>query len=471
MANPYAQVALTYVRHAESWARIGYLIAAVVIVLSMLVGPGVAVRFGDPEAAAVLLFAFLVWSVPCLLLAIVAHSKEQFADSRAHLTPGFRRAHARVATALALTVAVLLPAALTLLAGLRSVSLVAVSVFLLGAVLWLVLWRWHWVCYFLPGIWGLGIMHDRMFFALGQLASGQFEVPAIGLLILGAAATVLGAVRLFGLNEEMPEYRRWIPMGRAGMTGMACQQQPREGWLKCCSADKQMARLTEHARRAATSRWSRVCRWAPGVWTGWYVPVNGLYIFLLLLALPWMFGTRSAEARNTILPPFFLIFMPAVMSITQLIGRKLALVYELLMPVERTAYLRQVGAAAAIIQFQIWVANSVGVVLWWLIAAKQAPQFIPMANLLIASALWQVWIFGVIVWAVQLARNRFRLWAGLVPLLALVVSIVLTSVMYEPPLAELWRMGLPVAVAALFAAVGVLLTWHAYRRWLVTDLD
>ena len=167
MPNPYAQVALTYVRHAESTARIGYLIAAVVVVLSLLVGSGIAVRFTEPDA-----YVWLLMNVLCLCLAIVMHAKEQFADSRAHLMPGFRRAHARVAITLALMVAVLLPAAYTLLAGLRSVGLVAISVFLLGAVLWLVLRQLHWLvvllpmCFFVP---------KSLAHALDQLVSGQFE--------------------------------------------------------------------------------------------------------------------------------------------------------------------------------------------------------------------------------------------------------------------------------------------------------
>jgi hypothetical protein len=107
-----------------------------------------------------------------------------------------------------------------------------------------------------------------------------------------------------------------------------------------------------------------------------------------------------------------------------------------------------------------------------LIVAKQAPPFIPIANLLVASALWQIWSFGVIVWAVWLTRNRSRVSAVLAATLAAMMAIILIGVQYKSPLRdELWRMGLLVAVAALFAAVGALLTWDAYRRWLVADLD
>ena len=63
------------------------------------------------------------------------HVKNQFADSRARLTPGFRRVHATVAAAAALLLAVLLPIVLIWLADLRSLGLVALVVFLFGAIL------------------------------------------------------------------------------------------------------------------------------------------------------------------------------------------------------------------------------------------------------------------------------------------------------------------------------------------------
>ena len=95
-----------------------------------------------------------------------------------------------------------------------------------------------------------------------------------------------------------------------------------------------------------------------------------------------------------------------------------------------------------------------------------------IANLLVASALWQVWLFGAIVLAIWLARHRSRLSVVMVAFaLATVVSLVLTSLLQESPIMEFSPMALPVAVAAIFGLLGVLLTWHAYRRWLVTDLD
>jgi hypothetical protein len=48
--------------------------------------------------------------------------------------------------------------------------------------------------------------------------------------------------------------------------------------------------------------------------------------------------------------------------------------------------------------------------------------------------------------------------------------IILTVLEYESPLSDAVRPSVWPAAAALFAAVGVLLAWRAYRRWLVADL-
>ncbi len=63
---------------------------------------------------------------------LAIHIKGQFADSRAHLTPGFRRVHATVAAIAALIFAVVLPAVLTCFMGWHSVGFVAVVTLLFG---------------------------------------------------------------------------------------------------------------------------------------------------------------------------------------------------------------------------------------------------------------------------------------------------------------------------------------------------
>ena len=71
-----------------------------------------------------------------LITLLIFHVRNQFADSRARLTPNFRRVHATVAAAIAVLLFVVLPTMLTWLADLHSVGLVALMVFVLGAILY-----------------------------------------------------------------------------------------------------------------------------------------------------------------------------------------------------------------------------------------------------------------------------------------------------------------------------------------------
>ena len=61
--------------------------------------------------------------------------------------------------------------------------------------------------------------------------------------------------------------------------------------------ENNMARWTNHARRASASWWSRVCRWQVGMLTCWsaFLMVAVFFFFLIVL---WMTG-QSLEGAGT----------------------------------------------------------------------------------------------------------------------------------------------------------------------------
>lgn len=131
--NSYLQVALTYLRRPFSSPQ-GLALSALFLV--MCIGFFPILLSGDRHditAAPIqiemplMLAMFLFW-----MFAI--HAKNQFADSRAHLMPGFRRVHATVAAAVALLLTFVLPVVLIWLADLHSVGLVALMVFLFARI-------------------------------------------------------------------------------------------------------------------------------------------------------------------------------------------------------------------------------------------------------------------------------------------------------------------------------------------------
>ncbi len=134
--NPYVQAALTYFRRSfSSWK--GGVLFIFLLVLVAIVATGILAFSGignHPTFHVLELLPFVL-----LFLGLAVHAKDQFADSRAHLLPGFRRVHATIAAAAAVVFAVFLPAVFSWLLGWHSIGFVAIAVLLLGAVFWLVL--------------------------------------------------------------------------------------------------------------------------------------------------------------------------------------------------------------------------------------------------------------------------------------------------------------------------------------------
>ena len=135
------------------------------------------------------------------------------------------------------------------------------------------------------------------------------------------------------------------------------------------------------------------------------------------------------------------------------------------MCVDRASYLTQVGMAAALSQLQVWLGMATVSVLWWCWVVQQ-PLSVTVAYVLVFSALSQPWFFGLNVWLLRFRSliPVFLGWMVFFPVFAgATIGIELGPASSEWPIVLL--------VAAFFAVLGLFLTWHAYRRWLVTDFD
>jgi hypothetical protein len=131
--------------------------------------------------------------------------------------------------------------------------------------------------------------------------------------------------------------------------------------------------------------------------------------------------------------------------------------------VEQKSYLRQLGTAAALSHLQVWAGVTVAVLLWWLLTSPNTFQPAAVAGMLGFSAAFQLMVFGVAAWT---ARYRSRALGGLA--LAVLFPAALAVQTLSPPghvsHAVLW-------MAGITAVLGLLITWNAYRRWLVADFD
>ena len=205
-----------------------------------------------------------------------------------------------------------------------------------------------------------------------------------------------------------------------------------------------------------------MCRWQATPITGWSVPLIGIGVYVYLLAMTWMTGKD--------LPIVMLLGMVSFVPVCIVWGalgfRKVrSLSRDLLMPVRRDAFLRQLGTAAAIGQFQVWTAVVIANILLML-TVTQEPHPLLLAHAIAFSALSQIWMFGLTVW---IMRYRSLVLNVVGMMFALYSTMMPMIVLDGPPLKEWQPILLP--IGAILAIFGLLLTWSAYRRWLVADLD
>jgi hypothetical protein len=295
--NPYAQVALTYLRRPFSSSQGWAVSMGFVLMSAMCFG---IFRSGGRYDIAVAPLYFPLTLAMVLFGMFAMHVKNHFADSRARLTPGFRRVHATVAAAVALLLAVLLPMMLIWLVDLRSIGLAALMVFLFGGILCSVALHSTLLSWFiLLGFFATFTEPTKIL--LWQLISGTYEAQAVVLLILGVAMALFGGIRLVNLNEDMPGYHlptcgNWTGKCVSGQTQAGAGILPRA--LQERIMENNMARWTNHARRASASSWSQICRWQLGMLAGWSALFVSFVAFLSFAIMLWMTGQNMQKART-----------------------------------------------------------------------------------------------------------------------------------------------------------------------------
>ena len=124
MGNPYAQVALIYVRRSLSAKNAFMGLAFISVTFACCIGHEIPLP----------IWFFLVFWITHVFAGLALHIRQQFANSRSHLMPGFRPVHATVAAVAILIVATVVPATVAWLTDMRSVGLVAVALTLFGAI-------------------------------------------------------------------------------------------------------------------------------------------------------------------------------------------------------------------------------------------------------------------------------------------------------------------------------------------------
>jgi hypothetical protein len=483
MRSPYAQVALTYLRRPFS-SGYAYLTILGGLLLT-IVAPillGFEIRENGIRSSHVFVF-FLGMTV--LFGRMVAHVKELLADPRARLMPNSCRVQLVVALGALLILVVAQPIVVALLAGLSCIGLTAVEVMWCALLFWCILapsrprTRLGIIAVLLEIIAVFAILFGPGGHILAVLflqSPPPYPSLSIVALIGGLILVGMGGFRLARLDEDMAECTCWPGTALLGDgTATGCPQA--NGWAvgkqsKTRQWDRQAARLTRHVGRASVSWWSRICRWQAGMTTG-RSAIGFSLLCLAAFAVAYLIDVPIRAHRHGVS-----LFFPAVMIALVLMlptlmvagvlwyRRNHCLPYESLLCVDRAAYLRQAGAAAALNQFLLWLCMAAGMSIWLLGVARDMP-LAEVVSWLALSALAQPWLFGLCVWSL-----RFRSQMGSF-VFALFVAMLMgaAGVMMAADSPLKTSRAIVLGVAAVFALLGVLLAWHAYRRWLATDFD
>ncbi len=465
MSNRYEQVLLTYARQWQFWGYIGGW--AGLVVLTDLV------RFW---IAWPLLFVFITLAATGPA-AVIGHAKQQIADARAALTPGFRGPHMVVAIAFSVMAIVVMPLLsyrafaspmpLPSLLGLTSAvalasagfaslayfqSVTSVIVNMLGASLFM-----------LPLVREVAL---HMLFRPDPLVDGE----AMGIVVITLATGILGWIfyRLAVLREDMPEYARVLGHRASWSQGDARvrpQTDPPSlmARLQRAAADRRL-RAMHNVFAAPIVR--RVRHWKLSAEMGGTKWLPAALVAGFLTVLPLLTGEASEPQGNghavVAMAAVLSVLMPVLCITATWMVRRRSMGYELTRPASRQQFVREFGLTIATDLAEWWM---------WLTLAATVPVLVwgpplrwpEVTAMLVLSAAEQTLAFGILVSILRVRSPRASDGSIIMSIIAVILPIMVTAGIPRTPVATL-------AIALGVAALGTALTYDAYRRWCEADL-
>jgi hypothetical protein len=434
MYNPYIQVMRTYLQHHP------FLSVKQSLLISGILFFNAFLFFQSGMILQFYLFLFIA-----LFAYWIIHVKEQFAAPRASLKPGFRKVHGVVATIAAIVFVILLPGVIALLIGMQPIGLVSITTLLFGIILWAVL-RLGRASIPLIIVGCIFTLLEPIRNGIEKIVSGNEPVQALIIISIGAILSITGIIRLFLLNEEKPEYH----------LNFKSPIDDSRGWRRWFT-NRRVVRMIYHAQHATDSYWSRMHRWNVSNRIVW------LILFFTISAK--LFFTLNGHFNDTInfniatMLPILLVLIRKYQEKIRFIAQ------DLMMPVRRDSYLKELGISIAFTQFIAWAMAIAASIVWiFIAAAKPNPDFFIYS--ITYSLMIQIWGFGVFVWVcssrITLGLLIFFI-AAVLPLYFMLPFNANAQIMIIPR----W----PLIPGAILACLGLLLTWRGYRSLLVADFD
>ena len=447
MNNPYVQVALTYIRRPlATWQGRVMSLSLIPIFLMVFV---VGMIRNQHYFSVIQLFPLAV-----VLPFLAMHMMEPFVGPRADLMPNFKQVHLTIAAIVTTLFVVVLPATISALLGWHSVGLVALFTLLFGLLLRPPSMT---IAVVLAGLYIITFKSSAAT-GLYEIIIGQRELLAICIFGLGTLLILRTGFQIAQLDEDMPGYRANIMMNALWRQKTGQPLPIAEGSFQSRQIDEQIMRCIVHARQASAKSWSRICRWHVGMTFGRSLIPVVLVQAIVIHSYSWSVALIGwPEGVNGALPFWFVTFLPVavVLSAFQQAfkdGRGL------LLPIERNSYILQVGAAAALSQLQVWACGAVVLAIWWQVSAPVVLPLPLLGQCLAFSAAIQVLAFGIMAWV-----SRWRSKAELGGILCLTIWLQFITIQFSQTAV--------IVISSIVVALGPLIAYDAYRRWLVADFD
>lgn len=403
------------------------------------------------------------------------HLKQQFANPRARLLPGFCGAHLSVAMLLFFAVVAwsALPACWSADVSVLGFSAIALHIGALG------LWvgcspRPVWIAVVM-----LTIGLPTTAFGRGlvvEIAMGAEPILALSLISAHVASLVLLLNHLVGMNEDDPDYSQVQSLGAFDMRAATQRNFQRNvslngNWMLSLLSASAAGRLERATSVPTTVSRQRVALFGLGDnWPSSFL-TNLVVLVSIELALLLMGGRdriqSSANFRSALFVPMMFSFATVWGQWIPWMQRWPRLGYESLRPVSRHEWVWENGVAIA--KSIAW--NQAAVILIQvLIVACLLPKFVTDPSLW-EALIWisgcQVLVFGVCAWLASYGSIL-----GMCMGLGMVVGpcICLLNAPWGMPLQFGWGIPLAVCWSLVVSLIGVWISRMSFRRWCQMDL-
>jgi hypothetical protein len=475
MRSRYLQVALTYTRPAffRGWALVmgAYL-------LWLITRTSANLRIDVP------LLITGVTLVTWFGAMVTSHAKEQLADSRAALTPGFRGPHLLVAGIILVIGVTLLPAIIvaqyTRLDPPWGWPRIEVSWAGYLTLLMLVTAAMAWMTHLQSplavtltlGGGALLATSPGMRFVQNILEGRQRDVANV-VLSVSVTAIVLLFWRLSRMHEEMAEYARITSAGlrlKVAMTGdRVFRREARADSTRVEEFIRATSRLDQVKNVYDAGFWRRVQHWRAVVGLGRAPIFVAVMLAIWTFTLPLIVSDRSSS--RYIIAVALATMVPGLMVTAIWPRRWYVLADESLRPATRRRFLLEQCTAMALELFAAVALITTAVLLATMLLGAVSPirEAVPPSNVwraLPVLVAGQILVFGINLWIL-----RFRAgWVILLPMIATTcISAPLLIAMALLDRRGGW--GDSLLVALILAVTGLGITFDAGRRWIVTEFD